>query len=104
MANYTKEELAKTLPPLYSSEKVADPMVPVKLFQPWGSWTWYLLEFDGDDTLFVLADGFEAELGYQSLKELMEIRGPGGLQIEKDEHWEPKLLSKCQEEAKAGRS
>lgn len=38
-------------------------------------------------------DGFEAELGYFSLKELEAVSGPGGIKIERDQHFKPIKLS-----------
>jgi len=70
-------------------------MVPVKFFQPWGSWTWYATEFDGDDIFFGLVDGFEEELGYFSLAEMRSVVGPFGLRIERDILWTPKSLAQC---------
>lgn len=55
--------------------------------------TWYALEFDEVDTFFGLIIGFEAELGYFSLSELQAARGPLGLPIERDVHFQPTRLS-----------
>jgi hypothetical protein len=87
------EEIRKTLPPLYSRENTKDPIVLVKFFTPWTSWTWYAIEFDGEDIFFGLVDGFEKELGYFSLSELESITGPAGLQIERDLYFSPTPLS-----------
>jgi hypothetical protein len=46
------EELREQLPPLYSQEKVSDPQVICKFFTPDSQWTWYALEFDGEDIFF----------------------------------------------------
>jgi hypothetical protein len=78
------KELRKRIPLLYSQENNADPLVVCKFFAPDGSWTWYVIEFDGNDTFFGLVDGFEKELGYFSLSELMSVRGVMGLPIERD--------------------
>lgn len=87
-------ELAATLPALYSQEAVEDPMVMLKLFTPDAGWTWYATEYDPDERLFFgLVVGFEAELGYFSLDELEEARGPLGLKIERDLWFKPKKLS-----------
>ncbi|GAI45124.1 unnamed protein product, partial [marine sediment metagenome] len=53
------------LPVLNETEKipVAEKVCVVKYFQPWGSWTWYAVEFDGKDLFFGLVDGFELEWG-----------------------------------------
>ena len=37
-------------------------------------------------------EGQFKELGYVSLKELEEVRGPMGLPIERDLYWQPKTL------------
>ena len=85
--------LRKQLPPIYSQEHIADPLVLVKFFTPWAKWTWYALEFDGEDQFFGLIDGAEAELGYFALSELSGIKGPLGLHVERDRFWKPTPLS-----------
>ena len=86
-------EIRNQLPALYSQEQTLDPLVIVKFFTPWTNWTWYAIEFDGDDTFFGLVKGFEEELGYFSLSELESITGPAGLKIERDLYFSPTLLS-----------
>jgi len=87
-------ELAAKLPPLYSQEESPDPIVQVKFFTPDSNWTWYATEYDPDERLFFgLVVGFEAELGYFSLGDLEDVRGPLELSIERDEWWTPKALS-----------
>lgn len=96
MSRLLTDEVSKTLPPLYSTEQVADPVVFVKFFTPDSSWTWYCLEYDPAERLcFGLVVGHERELGYFSLDELEEVRGPLELPIERDHYWEPKPLSQC---------
>jgi len=81
------------LPPLYSGEeKVLDAVAQVKFFTPDSNWTWYASEFDGEDIFFGLVSGFEVEMGYFSLKELKEAKGPLGLPIERDLYFDPKSL------------
>ena len=82
-------ELRRRLPSLYGSEWESNPTVQAKFFTPWSNWTWYAIEFDGEDIFFGLVDGHEVELGYFSLAELESIRGPGGLTIERDLHFKP---------------
>jgi hypothetical protein len=86
-------ELRALIPQPYATESEPDPMVWVKLFTPWSDWTWYVLEMDSEGTCFGLVCGFEDELGYFSLKELEEVRGPGGVTIERDLYFEPVRLS-----------
>lgn len=84
------------LPNLGDTAEELDPLLKVKLFDPTGSWTWYLAEFDGGDVAFGLVEGFETELGNFSLRELGAVRGAMGLPIERDLHWTPKRLSEVQ--------
>ena len=79
----------KRLPAIYANEEKSaeETKVPVKFFTPWSNWTWYATEFDGQDTFFGLVVGHEAELGYFSLAELESIKGPAGLKVERDLHW-----------------
>src|SRR5690606_5197391 len=80
-----------------------------KLFCPWGAATWLLSELDPDapDIAFGLCDlGMGCpELGSVSLSEIAAIRGPGGLTIERDQHFKPtKSLTAYAAEARlAGR-
>ena len=85
--------LRDKIPPLYSTDGEDDPIVWCKFFTPDSSWTWYVLEFDGEDTFFGYVDGHYRELGYFSLSELKEVRGKLGLPVERDLHFEPKRLS-----------
>ncbi|WP_380871564.1 single-stranded DNA endonuclease [Sphingomonas sp. DBB INV C78] len=64
-----------------------DPAPVVKLFNPVGAGIWLATELDEDgDTLFGLADlGFGCpELGSFSLSEIISVRLPFGLAIERD--------------------
>lgn len=88
------EELKKEMPGLYSQEHMKDPLARVKFFTPWASWTWYGIEFDGEDVFFGLVKGLEPELGYFSLAELESIKGPAGLGVERDLYFESTPLSK----------
>lgn len=87
------KELRSRLPPLYSTESQSDPLIQLKFFTPDSNWTWYVIEFDGDDLLFGFVIGFEAELGYFRLSELQGVRGPLGLPIERDLFFSPIPLS-----------
>lgn len=96
------KELRKQLPPLYACENTEDPTVICKFFDPCGSWTWYAMEFDGEDTFFGYVDGFEGELGYFSLSELTSVKGPLGLGIERDLYFSPQPLSSIRNKRSRG--
>jgi hypothetical protein len=92
-------ELRRKLPPLYATEHEEDPQIIYKFFTPDSSWTWYALEFDGNDTFFGWVEGLENELRYFSLSELESVRGPLGLPIERDLYFEPRRLSQVKAKA-----
>lgn len=87
------KEIRSRLPPLYSAETEPDPLLRAKFFTPDSNWTWYVIEFDGQDLFFGLVVGFETELGYFRLSELQKVRGPLGLPIERDLFFSPIPLS-----------
>ena len=79
------QEIVKKLPKLGDTEGVPtkDKAVIVKFFDPTGSWTWYATEWDGEDLIFGLVDGYELEWGYFRLKELKSVKRLLGLGWEK---------------------
>lgn len=90
------QELRRRLPPLYAIEgtPVEDKIAVVKFFTPMSSWTWYGVEFDGEDTFFGLVDGLEREWGYFSLAELESMVYPGGMPIvERDKFFTPTKIA-----------
>jgi hypothetical protein len=88
------KDLIKKLPKIYEQQNLEDQKVFVKLFTPWSHWTWYIMEYDEDtQECFGLLGGFEKELGYFSLDELADIKGPFGLRVERDKFFEPCLRS-----------
>lgn len=114
------KEARRSLPALYSTEQVADPIAQVKFFTPDSNWTWYATEGNAIDEegnllpieqevvvpglgvrppvddfrFFGLVQGHEEELGYFQLRELLKARGPLGLRIERDRAFRPTPLSK----------
>ena len=83
------KQIEKRIPPLYSTDgKKGNRKIPVKFFTPDSNWTWFVLEGekqpDGDWRFFGLVEGFETELGYFHLAELIAARGPLGLPIDRD--------------------
>lgn len=77
-------------------ELAGDPIAHVKLFDPTGSWTWYIASYDPETRIaWGLVDGFEKELGDFSMEELVTIRGRFGLPLERDLYWTPRPLAEC---------
>lgn len=109
------QEVRAMLPPLYTQSSVKDPMVYTKLLTPRSTHTFFITEFDGQDTLFgyTLVNG-EGELGYSSLQELTETTLPVSITeysdtgkarytvnvpaVERDTAFIPKRLSEALEE------
>jgi len=88
------KELEKRFGDIGSQETIKDPIIIAKFFDPTGSWTWYATEYNPEEKLFFgIVHGFEKELGYFSLDELEQLRGKFGLGIERDLHFQEKLLS-----------
>jgi hypothetical protein len=87
---------ALKIPKLYEVEHQKDPIAHIKLFTPDTQWTWWILEWDGEDTFFGLVNGQEQELGYFSFSELKSVRGHLGLSVEIDLYFSPQPLSKVE--------
>lgn len=68
--------------------------IVAKFFDPYGKWTWYLMNMDpeGKDYCWGIVDAFEVEAGSFSLKELEGIKSPWGNmpRIERDKYWKPR--------------
>ena len=88
------KEIEQQLPLLYANEELGlAAQALVKFFTPDSNWTWYASEYDPEHRIaFGYVIGFEDELGYFSIEELEEVRGPRGLPIERDEFFKPKSL------------
>jgi hypothetical protein len=78
------------------NKSMKDIKIVLKLFNPCGAGTWYLYEKEDDDIFwgFVnLGDVDCAECGTVSMSELMSLRLPFGLHIERDMHFKPLSIS-----------
>lgn len=81
-----------------SQKRAPDIMVLAKFFAPWGASNWFATDYDEEDNVCFgyvnLGGEFEAfaELGYFSIDELEETRGPFGLKIERDLYWKERTL------------
>jgi hypothetical protein len=77
---------------------------PLKLFTPWGAATWLIQDIDENNVMYGLCDIGHgcAELGSVWLDELLALRGPWGLKVERDRHFKAtKNLSEYAADARA---
>lgn len=65
----------------------------VRLVAPGSDWRWYLLEYDGADSLYGVVTGPETKRCYWSLAELESPARSHGLLIERDPHFTPTPLA-----------
>ena len=87
------EELKRQLPPLDAIRHADDPIVHVVFYMPLMDWTWYLMEFDGRGQFYGLEEGDQVKWGMFSLWELQQLRGPFGVEIQRDLDFTPTPLS-----------
>ena len=92
------KEIEEKIPKIYTYESNKPKDVPVKLrfFCPWNNWTWYVTEGerieDGDFKFFGWVVGHYPEMGYFLLSELESVKGPFGLEIERDIYFSERTL------------
>lgn len=71
-----------------------DPVARVKLFDPSGSWSWFIAGYDPDTrNAYGVVHGQFKEAGDFSMAELVAFRNGLGLPIERDLYWTPRPIS-----------
>jgi len=91
------EEIKKSLPALYSQEENKAPLARARFIDSLGDWSWYAIEFDGDNLFFGLVLGFERELGYFTLSEFEEVNQKAGFdRIQLDPDFTPVSVHEIQ--------
>ena len=85
------KEIKEQLQKQYAMGSDMEQMVVAKLFDPCGSFSWYLLNQDPNDTTYLwgIVKGFEVEMGSIYLPELEEFKGRLGIGIERDLSFNP---------------
>jgi hypothetical protein len=91
------EPLEQRFARIGSQEKVSDPIIIAKFFNPTGAGTWYATEYDPVSRIFfgyvsIFGDEND-EWGEFSLDELVTYNGLLGLGIERDLYWQEKRAS-----------
>jgi hypothetical protein len=78
--------------------------IVAKFFDPCGSWSWYVMNQDPEDSdyLWGIVDGFAVEMGSFSLEELSSIKGPLGIGIERDLHFKTRSAKSVWEDLNNG--
>ena len=80
-----------------SQAEEKDPLIIAKFFNPTGAGTWYATEYDPERRVFFgyvsIFGDWNDEWGSFSLDELESYRGPFGLGIERDLHFDEKRAS-----------
>ena len=87
---FMTKAIETSIPALYSQENMGDDaVVYVKYFNPCGSQSWFMTEYDPEQRLFFgyITGMHEDELGYFSRDELESIKLRFGLYIERDTHF-----------------
>ena len=78
------------------NKSAKDIKIVLKLFSPVGAATWYIYEKETDDIYWAfvnLGDYEMSECGTVSMNELMSLRLPLGLHIERDMYFKPLSMS-----------
>ncbi len=80
-----------------SQEKIKDPIVITKFFNPTGAGTWYATEYNFKEKIFfgyvsIFGDHCD-EWGSFSLQDLLSIKSAFGLGVERDLHCGEKKIS-----------
>jgi len=86
MQDRINRNLAK-LPGLYETDAINGDLPAVYIFTPWAAATWVLWEYDPESKMaFGMADlGMGcAEMGSVYVPELLDLKGPFGLEVETD--------------------
>lgn len=95
MWNQPTEKQLNKIPRFYSSEQT--PLREKKIYMHFFLFSadWYIAEYDPDDRIFFgfacLGDPQNAEWGYVSFDELIQLRTKDGFQVDRDLHWKPKM-------------
>ena len=87
------KELEKKFAKTGNQEDEKNPLVIAKFFLPTGAATWYATEWNPEtNQCFGFVTGLVPggdEWGYTDMTELAQVRGPFGLGIERDIHFNP---------------
>ncbi len=87
--NRLRVELGPEIPKLGATENDPNPTAYVRFYEMRAGWVWYVIEYDGDDSLYGYVVGFEREYGCFNLSELESIDWPVGPGVRCDRTFTP---------------
>ena len=104
MKLFTKEIETK-LQKQYPQGSSFEQDVICKIFDPCGSWTWYIMNQDPEDPdyLWGIVKGFETESGSISKRELETVKTGFGLGLERDKFFKPRPASEVWKDLQEGK-
>jgi hypothetical protein len=73
MSHLIPASVLATIPPLFAQEQHDDHTVYAILEARSVGWTWYLVEYDGQDECFGFVCGIEDEWGYFALSDIADL-------------------------------
>ena len=88
----TKEITKKATEQYDKGSDMDGQMIVAKFFNPVGSWTWYLMNLDPEDSDYAwgIVNGFAVEMGSWQMSELQKVKfKPFNLPVERDLYFEP---------------
>jgi len=95
--NLMPPAVAASLPEMYTTGHDANSMAQVKWYTPDSTWSWFVIEYDPLERLaFGMVHDFQKELGYFTVEDIEEIRGPLGLKVERDLWFTPQPAIDCE--------
>ena len=87
---------ADQVPSIDEALSQENPMALVKLFDPTGSWTFYVSGYDPETRIATgRVHGHYDEYGDFGMAEIVDFRGRFGLPIERDLYWTPRPIKDC---------
>tara|TARA_Y100000004_G_scaffold110610_1_gene124107 strand:+ start:169 stop:480 length:312 start_codon:yes stop_codon:yes gene_type:complete len=97
--SFITDEIIKTLKDNHanadwSTKSIADDLVVVKYFNPFGAGNWWVYSMDEHNRMFGIADIFEPEYGYFMMQDLKDN------DIERDLYYTPKTFNQVMQKQK----
>ena len=98
------KEIERNAQKQYPMGNDLDQKIVAKFFDPYGDWSWYVMNQDPEDPdyLWGIVKGFEVDTGSFSLSELASIKAHGAPRIERDMYFKPMVARDLLEKLENG--